>query len=117
MKAAASITVSVVAGLVICASAQALTAKSALRNHQTKREAEVILLSSPKRLGRLAPALVDHRTGLVRTNTLAICHGRGTALHGTYREFRCTVTHRKTRLVLDYTAIGKYGAVFTKAPA
>jgi hypothetical protein len=114
VKAATSITLSIVASLAICASAQALTTKSSLRNHQTKREAEIILLGSPKRLGHLAPALVNHHTGLLRTNTRANCNGRGPAVHGAYHEFRCTLTHRKTRLVVKYTAIGRFGAFFSK---
>lgn len=92
------------------ATPQAVGGTAGSTDRQLRRTAEIILLSAPRRLGRLAPALVDPKTQLLRTNTRASCRGLGTPVDRKYHVFRCVVTHAATRVVLRYTAVGRYGA-------
>jgi hypothetical protein len=97
--------------LVATAPASASTPSPA---RQTKRQAEVILLQGPRLLARFSPGLVDSRTRLLRKNTRAVCRGLGRPVHAAFHRLRCVVTFERIRLVVAYTAVGKYGTVLRK---
>jgi hypothetical protein len=96
--------------LVLAAGASA----SRMPTRLTNRQVEIALLSTPRRLAKLAPALIDPRTRLLRTNTRATCRGLGAPIRAGYRSFRCVVSHARTRLLLRYTMVGRFGATLTR---
>jgi hypothetical protein len=97
-----------------CALVPTAHAARAPKDHQTPRQAQIVILSAPRRLERIAPQLIDPSTRLVRSNTQAICRGVGRPVRGTFHTLRCTIRHGSTRVVVRYTAVGHYGAVFVR---
>ena len=112
-------TLTVAVALAVAAGPAGASAASAgqTSGRQTKREAEVALLSAPRRLARFAPALVDKQTGLLHSNTRASCRGLDRAVHGRHHVLRCVVSHGRTRLVLRYTAVGRATAKLARLAA
>jgi hypothetical protein len=76
---------------------------------QTKQRAERNLLGATRMLARWHVGLVDPRTGLLRSNTIATCAGRGTAVRHAYREFNCVLRYRKTSVRLRYVVQSRNG--------
>jgi hypothetical protein len=109
-------TVVLAGALSACALVPTAHAAGAPKDHQTPRQAQIVILSAPRRLARIAAQLVDPRTRLVRSNTQAVCRGVGRPVRGTFHILRCTIRHGRTRVVVRYTAVGRYGAVFARLP-
>ncbi len=90
------------------------SASSSSVSLQTKRQAEVGLLRAARVLGKLSPRFIDPHTRLVRSNTHAVCSGASAPVHATFHRFRCVVTYRTSRLVVSYTALGRYGGAMVR---
>jgi hypothetical protein len=83
------------------------TAAAASSARQSKQQAEVNLLHTPRLVGRWQRHLVDPKTSLVRSNTVVRCTGVGRGVHGSFHRFRCTLHDRSWRLTVSYLALPK----------
>ena len=92
----------IVCGLLFATSAYAMT-------RQSKRQAELNVLTAPKALGRLDKRLLDPRTHWFRNNTRAICRGRGARRGLEWPRFVCTVSVGKANLTILYLAQRRNG--------
>lgn len=96
--------------LTVAAAAASLAAGGHSRG-QTEAQAEVHVLSIVARSWPAAriPDLVDANTRLPRSNTQAICRGRGRGVSGRYTQFACVIRpmHHRVRqgLYVSYRAL------------
>jgi hypothetical protein len=81
---------------------------------QTTSQAQITLLHARRALAALSTTLVDAHTGLVLTNTRAVCKGIGRIEHGEYLRFRCVISHDRARFLVAYVAFGQNGRVLKK---
>jgi hypothetical protein len=66
--------------------------------------AQTHVLGATRVLGHYSPALLDPRTGLLRNNSTAVCHGIGKPHAGAYAALTCVVSSGRIRVSVRYLA-------------
>lgn len=86
------------------AAALALPAWAAATPRHSPRVAQTHVLGATRVLGRFSPGLLNSRTGLLKNNSTAVCHGIGRPRAGAYATLTCVVSSGRIRVSVRYLA-------------
>jgi hypothetical protein len=103
--------------ILVAATVSAAASAANLTWHgHTKRQAEVNILHATGVLKRWRVPVLNLRTNTIRSNTRVSCAGTGRPVQQRFKAFTCTISYRRVRVRLRYTAFHGNGFGVRRLP-